>query len=325
MISVIVPIYKVEKELDRCIASLINQSYKDLEIILVDDGSPDNCPQICDKWADKDNRIRVIHKQNGGLSDARNAGYAIANGEYISFIDSDDWVHHNFFKFMMSEMSRRNVDIIECNVVKTANYIYDSVNDKQCDFYTTEFYDSQQALQLLINDNIFHQHVWNKLYKKSVIGNILFKKNKLNEDEFWTYQVFGACKKIGKINAALYYYYQRETSIMGQSYSLRRLDALEAKWNRQIYMKKKYPDLYKLAITNFYETCIYQGQMSLLYLNNDDLMTSKEVIKSYIKKVSLVNLDLSTLSFSRKLWIILSKLNFFWLCKLKNKLNKGIN
>ena len=321
MISVIVPIYKVEKELDRCIKSLVNQTYNDLEIILVDDGSPDNCPQICDQWAKKDSRIKVIHKKNGGLSDARNVGYMAAKGSYISFIDSDDWIHHDFFKIMMNEMNINDVDIIECDVIKTSSYIEDSAVNST----SMQTYDSQKALELLINDNTFHQHVWNKLYKKDVIGNILFAVGKLNEDEFWTYQIFGASKKISKIDMPMYYYYQREASIMGQNYSLRRLDALEAKFERQLYMSNNYTSLFKLAITNFYETCIYQGQMSLLYLNDKDLKEAKKIIKAYIKEIDFGDLDTSALSLSRRIWIILSKVSFFGTCKLKNKLKKGIN
>lgn len=321
MISVIVPIYKVEKELDRCIKSLVNQTYSDLEIILVDDGSPDNCPKICDQWAKKDSRINVIHKKNGGLSDARNAGYMAAKGSYISFIDSDDWIHYDFFKIMMNEMNKNDVDIVECDVIKTSSYMEDSVSNS----VSMQIYDSQKALELLINDNTFHQHVWNKLYKKDVIGNILFAVGKLNEDEFWTYQIFGASKKISKIDVPMYYYYQRETSIMGQNYSLRRLDALEAKFERQLYMSNHYPSLFKLAITNFYETCIYQGQMSLLYLNDKDLKESKRIIKAYLKEIDFGDLDIPSLSLSRKIWIILSKVSFFGTCKLKNMLKKGIN
>ena len=100
-ISVIIPIYKVEKYLNRCVESVVNQSYQNLEIILVDDGSPDNCPKMCDDWAEKDNRIKVIHKENGGLSDARNAGLKVAMGEYISFVDSDDWIAKDFYEVLI--------------------------------------------------------------------------------------------------------------------------------------------------------------------------------------------------------------------------------
>ena len=116
LISVIVPIYKVEEYLDRCVESLINQTYKNLEIILVDDGSPDNCPQMCEAWAQKDSRIKVVHKENGGLSDARNAGFEVATGDIISFIDSDDWIEPEMFETMLSQMEKDDSDIVSCGV-----------------------------------------------------------------------------------------------------------------------------------------------------------------------------------------------------------------
>lgn len=118
LISVIVPIYNVEKYLARCVDSIVNQTYKNLEIILVDDGSPDRCPKMCDDYAEKDSRIKVVHKKNGGLSDARNAGMAVATGEYISFIDSDDYVSDDFFECLLDVMNKENSDIAECSVVK---------------------------------------------------------------------------------------------------------------------------------------------------------------------------------------------------------------
>lgn len=322
MISVIIPIYKVEKELNRCVDSIINQSYTDLEIILVDDGSPDRCPMICDDWLKKDQRIKVIHKDNGGLSDARNAGYKIAGGEYISFVDSDDWVYKDFYKIMLETLLKNKSDIVECDVTKTSDY---KVDDLSINAINSQDYNVENALKELINDGVFHQHVWNKLYKRDAIEDVLFEKGKLNEDEFWTYQVFGKAHQITKIDIPLYYYYQRDTSIMGQNYSLRRLDAVEAKYNRELYIEKHYPNLLDYATTNLYETCIYQGQMSLKYLSKENLKQAKKNITYYIKKIKHNKLDLSQLTISRRLWINLSKISFFGTCRLKNLLNKGVD
>ena len=117
IISTIIPIYKVEKYLQTCIESVVNQTIKDLEIILVDDGSPDYCPEICDAWAQKDSRIKVIHKENGGLSDARNAGLDIAQGEYISFVDSDDWIAPNMYEIMLEVIEKEHADICACGIM----------------------------------------------------------------------------------------------------------------------------------------------------------------------------------------------------------------
>ena len=115
LVSVIVPIYKVEKYLNKCVDSIINQSYKNLEIILVDDGSPDKCGEICDKYAEKDSRVKVIHKENGGLSDARNAGIDIAKGDYLLFVDSDDWITSNICEVLIKNANDNLSDIIACN------------------------------------------------------------------------------------------------------------------------------------------------------------------------------------------------------------------
>ena len=118
LISVIVPIYNVEKYLQKCVDSIINQTYKNLEIILVDDGSPDNCPKMCDDYAEKDSRIKVVHKENGGLSDARNVGMEVATGEYVSFIDSDDYISLDFYETLLETIVDNDSDVVECGVVK---------------------------------------------------------------------------------------------------------------------------------------------------------------------------------------------------------------
>lgn len=230
LISVIVPVYNVEKYLARCVDSIVNQTYKNLEIIFVDDGSTDLCPQMCDDYAEKDSRIKVVHKKNGGLSDARNAGMAVATGEYISFIDSDDYVSDDFFECLLDVMNKENSDIAECSVVKLYE---DNRFDEFSDDLSVKTYDTHDAMSALIAENPFYQHVWNKLYKTELVKDIPYAVGKLNEDEFWTYQVFGRANKVARLNKTMYYYFQRSSSIMGVGYNIRRLDALEGKANRQ--------------------------------------------------------------------------------------------
>ena len=150
LISVIVPIYNVEKYLDRCVDSIINQTYKNLEIILVDDGSPDNCPQMCDDYAKKDSRIKVVHKENGGLSDARNVGMEVATGEYVSFIDSDDYISLDFYETLLETIVDNDSDIVECGVVK---FYEDNSFDKYSDDLKVTNYDTVDGLEGLINEN----------------------------------------------------------------------------------------------------------------------------------------------------------------------------
>lgn len=319
MISVIVPIYKVEKYLKRCVNSLLAQSYSDFELILVDDGSPDNCGNICEEYAAKDKRIRVIHKENGGLSDARNVGLGIAKGEYIAFVDSDDWVATNYLETLLKVIELTDSDICECEVLKTTGEI--EKYKKSDEQYTS--YSSEKALELLICDKILHQYVWNKLYKRSCLKGIPFAVGKINEDEFWTYQVFGNARRITKISNVLYYYFQRGSSIMGNHYNLKRLDALEAKSLRQQYIEEKFPALTEVSKINLFESCIYSGQMTLKFLEKNEKKQAKIIIDNIRKQYSCNIRLLLQMGGSERLWCGIAKINFWGLCKLKNLLGKG--
>ena len=268
LISVIVPIYNVEKYICKCVDSLINQTYKNLEIILVDDGSPDNCPQICDEYSEKDNRIKVVHKKNGGLSVARNAGMKMATGEYISFIDSDDYVSYDFIETLYNVAVKQNSEIVECDLLKfNEDKPVDYKNDCNLEITT---YETEMGLSMLIAEKGFHQHVWNKLYKADIALKIYFKKGKINEDEFWTYQIFGQAKRISKINKVMYYYLQRSGSIMGNSYNLGRLDALEAKEQRQVYIEKNFLNLSLQSKIDFFAFCIFSYQLTIKFLKGNE-------------------------------------------------------
>lgn len=321
LVSVIVPIYKVEDYLERCISSILNQTWADFELILVDDGSPDGCPLLCDQWRKKDSRIKVIHKENGGLSDARNSGLKIASGEFIAFVDSDDWVSPDYLQILVESLQKNDCDIIECGIIRTrgeTDGIRSGDGNTKVSLFQTE-----DALKQLIKDGLFHQYVWNKLYKRSVIDGIFFEKGKTNEDEFWTYRVFGNAKRIGKIEVPLYYYFQRAASIMGEGYSLKRLDALEAKMQRQKYIEQKYPKLKDIAGVNLFTSCIYQGQMAMLYLDGEALLEAKKRI-GMIAKISGPEMNCcKNCSFSERVWIFLAKSWFWGTCRMKNYLKKG--
>lgn len=318
-ISVIVPIYNVEPYLCRCIDSLLKQTYSNFELILVDDGSPDNCGTICDAYAKRDSRVLVIHKINGGLSDARNAGLKIAQGEFIAFVDSDDWVAVDYLEKLYTALITTNSDICECIALKTdGSDIPPNVPPS-----APSVYESYSALEQLIHDGPFHQHVWNKLYRKSVITDVFFPMGKTHEDEFWTYQVFGKAKKISKISDVLYFYFQRPGSIMNETYSLRRLDALEAKLQRQKYVDTRFPELSLLAKLNLFGSCIYAGQMSLLYLTKEQQLTARQKINEIISQCKPTLKDCTAVSGSNKLWFFLAKGSFWTTCQIKNYLKKG--
>lgn len=316
-ISIIVPIYNVELYLHRCVDSLLRQTYKNFELILVDDGSPDNCGAICDEYAAADSRICVIHKPNGGLSDARNAGLEVVQGEYIAFVDSDDWVAKDYLERLMATLIDTGADICECDVLRTSG---EEICPEQG---TPVVYETAEALLQLIHDGVFRQYVWNKLYRREVIADILFPKGKTNEDEFWTYQVFGNAKMVAKISDVLYFYFQRPGSIMGETYSLRRLDALEAKLQRQRYVDTKFPQMSLRAKLNLFGSCIYAGQMSLIHLSGEQQAIAKQKISGILSKYAISFKESLGVGGSNKLWFTMAKLSFWGTCKVKNLLKKG--
>ena len=314
LISVIVPIYNVEKYLARCVDSIVNQTYKNLEIILVDDGSPDRCPQMCDDYAEKDSRIKVVHKKNGGLSDARNAGMAVATGEYISFIDSDDYVSDDFFECLLDVMNKENSDIAECSVVK---FYDDNRFDEISDDLSVKTYDTQDAMSALIAENPFHQHVWNKLYKTELVKDIPYAVGKLNEDEFWTYRVFGRANKVARLNKTMYYYFQRNSSIMGVGYNIRRLDALEGKANRQKYIENNFTDLSTQAKIDLYGSCMFAYQSVLKFMSGAEKKKALELIRKYRKMYNLSFDEIKLADKSARKYFYLAKCNFGFCCKFR--------
>ena len=311
-ISVIVPIYKVEDYLHRCVDSIINQTYTNLEIILVDDGSPDNCPRICDEYAKKDSRIRVIHKKNGGLSDARNAGIDIATGEYIMFIDSDDFVDREMMKSMMRNMIHNNVDMVVCNI----KYIYE---DKEVVKYNQadRILDRYEAMEEYLRDGVVQAVAWNKLYKKSLISDMRYKVGKTNEDEFFTYKVVDKTDKIYYNSRPFYNYIQRDSSIMGK-YSINRLDGVEASYERLNFIKERYPDLYEKEKKTFINLCIYSYQMILKEPNLDKNKQGRKILNNYTKKIKFNKTELKNYSYKDKLKIYLSKISLDTCCKILN-------
>ena len=309
-ISVIVPIYKVEEYLHRCIDSIINQTYTNLEIILVDDGSPDDCPMICDEYAKKDSRIRVVHKKNGGLSDARNAGIDIATGEYLMFIDSDDFVDVEMMESMMKNMIDNNVDMVVCNI----KYVYEDrevVKYNQAD----RILDRYEAMEEYLKDGVVQAVAWNKLYKKSLINDMRYKVGKTNEDEFFTYKVVDKTDKIYYNSRSFYNYIQRDSSIMGK-YSIKRLDGVEASYERLNFIKEKYPTLYEKEKKTFVNLCIYSYQMILKEPNLDKDKQGRKTLNNYRKKIKFNKIELKNYSHKDKLKIYLSKISLDSCCKI---------
>lgn len=211
LVSVIIPVYKVEKYLDRCVASIVSQTYENLEIILVDDGSPDNCPVMCDKWAKKDNRIQVIHKQNGGLSDARNAALDIKKGEYITFVDSDDMLAPNAVELLIETALTDNSDIVFCEGAKA---FAGDLKPEIAKSSSKKVLNPDCALEYMFCD-IMRWEAWGSLYKSFLFDYERFPKGRIFEDIDTIPRVVLSSKIITFINAGIYYYYTvNEGSIM---------------------------------------------------------------------------------------------------------------
>ena len=213
LISVIVPVYNVEKYFDKCIQSIVEQTYNKLEIILVDDGSTDSCSQKCDEWGKKDQRIIVIHKKNGGLSDARNCGLKAASGEYIGFVDSDDWIAPEMYEKLKSALGEDDSDISACTVRTTeeSGELRELLTIKK-----RAVLSRLQAQKALLEETDLKQPVWYKLYRKHTLDGVLFEKGKQHEDVYWSYLVVGSAKRISLIEYEGYFYRQRQKSIMGK-------------------------------------------------------------------------------------------------------------
>lgn len=320
LISIIVPVYKVEKYLDQCISSIINQTYSNLEIILVDDGSPDNCPTICDVWAAKDSRIQVIHKENGGSAQARNVALNIANGAYVAFADSDDMMNTDMIRILFDVAIVRNADIVECDYSTSEDEALLPVGAVG----SAQIYEPQEAMLEHIHDRYFRQVIWNKLYRSEVIENVRFIEGKVIDDEFWTYRAISNAKKLARIDEKLYFYRQQDGSIMHQHYSLNRLVNIEAKIERLKFVQDKLPQLESAARLSLFGSCIYAGQMSLMHLTEDQFVSAKRMIKEALHTNEPSFVECLSTEGSNKLWFSIAKMSFWGTCRLKNALRKGL-
>lgn len=242
-VSVIVPIYKVEPYLKRAVASILHQTYHNLEIILVDDGSPDQCGRICDDYAKEDNRITVIHKENGGLSDARNAGLDAAHGEYIVFVDSDDFIAEDYVETLMQCLKKYDADVAMCSYAVTASVELDESIFKASRDETVEVCDRRELLNNLYDAN--HKDAtyfivsWNKIYKASLWQDVRFPKGRIHEDEATTYKIYDRAQKGVYLHRPLYGYFTAPSSITRDRFNIKRLQWMDALDDRIVYFEDK--------------------------------------------------------------------------------------
>lgn len=238
LISIIVPVYKVEKYLEKCVKSILKQTYTNLEIILVDDGSPDECGRLCDKLAKVDDRIKVFHKKNGGLSDARNYGVERASGEYIGFVDSDDYIHESMYEKLHEAIKKSGAEISECGVTR----VYKNMVRPH---YEGEDYflilDKQEYLKEYLENSRLYGSAWCKLIHKDLAKKIKFPTGKIYEDAFYTLELLKNVDKFTVISGNYYYYYIRENSITTRPFSSKDMDYIEIMDRIRDYTLSNFP------------------------------------------------------------------------------------
>ena len=280
LISVIVPVYKVEPYIRRCIDSILSQSFTDFELILVDDGSPDNCPAICDEYVLKDNRVHVIHQKNGGLSAARNTGvdwvFANSNSQWIGFVDSDDWIHSQYLEMLSAAVIENNAEASACLYSFENECIQKPKIEKaNCKSYVFEdfFCLRQNGLNTII--------ACGKLYKKELFINKKYPVGKINEDLFITPRVLYECNQIVVLDVVLYYYFQSDNSIMRKSWNIHRLDEIEGSENLIEFLKeKKLHKAEKVAIRRLFWVLDRQKK-EINMLPQKNLQASRYLNKKY--------------------------------------------
>lgn len=273
-ISVIVPVYNVEKYIAQCIESILCQTYQNIELILVNDGSQDDSGKICDEYAGKDSRIRVIHQVNRGLSVARNAGLDIASGDYIAFVDSDDFIKPNMYELLLSAMKKNNSDMVLCNYCKvseTGEFEHDN-------FYVrNETVSGMKALEWLEREHYWsYIVVWARLYKRSLFENLKFKENYIHEDEFIAHELYIRCKTVTGIEDSLYCYRNNSKSVTSVK-GIRYLDGVEAAYERflafqRLELKHLLPGIVKNV----------KGEMNAIMYADNSLPEHKQRVRKTI-------------------------------------------
>ncbi|WP_130858643.1 glycosyltransferase family 2 protein [Gracilibacillus phocaeensis] len=281
-VSIIVPIYNVEPYIHRCLDSIIHQTYSNLEIILVDDGSPDDCGKIANDYQQTDRRVHVIHQENAGLSDARNQGVKRASGDYTMFVDSDDWLKETMVEMMMTYMISYQAD-----VVQTAFYY--AYQDKL--LVDQRYFKEHDRPVLLQQDRLMYELIanekvknfaWGKLYKTSFIRNIPFKKGVLFEDVFWAHHVMHQVDRYLILHQPMYYYYQRDNSIAA-TYTTRSLDMLKGLKERHRFVESNYPELMDTSYKLILKTSLIHYNLCTLNRSIDSNKLHREAIAFYIR------------------------------------------
>lgn len=261
-VSIVVPVYKVESYLRRCLDSIVSQTYKNIEVILVDDESPDNCGQICEEYASKYPYITVLHQKNQGLSGARNSGAKIATGDYVTFIDSDDFVTNDYVEYLMDLIELYDADVSVASFI----YQYDTKPMKTCrEESLSQCLSPLEAIKRMNYGHGMSVTAWAKMYKKELVLRYPYPVGRIYEDVATTYKIIGDCKNVAVGNKQIYYWIQRVDSIMHSNFSEKQYDGLKSATEQLEYVKQRYPDAVNAAQFRYAAKCV--ELMALCFLS----------------------------------------------------------
>ena len=325
-ISVIIPVYKVEKYLRRCLDSILSQTFTDFELLLIDDGSPDNCGVICDEYAQCDKRVKVFHTDNRGVSAARNTGIEWvlenSNSKWISFIDSDDWVHSRYLEVLLEAAIKNNTSISSCGYVRTnVQDLTDLDEEISVELWKTDEYFIKRNVNAIVP--------WAKLYKKELFENVRYPLNKRYEDEATTYKVLFLFENIAVVEAEMYYYYTNSESFMAERWTPRRMDLLLALEERLEYFKNYgYEHLYKFdSHSLIISICKYIIALKKDVTNEYKCKYESILVKQLRKRLKIHNKICKDIPIKRNEWIYElaypKQMKIYWIIKsLKDKFIK---
>lgn len=321
LISIIVPVYNVETYIERCIESILNQTYSNLQIILVDDGSTDKSGEICDYYSRQDSRIEIFHKKNGGAAEARNMGLTKIRAKYVTFMDSDDVIHEDYISFLYNQLIETNADISICRYkrfidIKEVKNL--EMNEK------TQIYDNVNALKILLYspEKIPHS-AYAKMYKSKLFETIKFPIGKTGEDIGTTYKVFNNAKKIAYNSSQYYFYFQRMDGVVRSKFSKRTMDALDFADEIMVFAKRQMPAIEKASICYAFSQNV-QVLIKLPYKQKEYQNETERVVGN-IKRYRRIVLCDSYVSIPRRLGALATYGNLFLIKNLGILYKKIIN
>lgn len=316
-ISVIVPVYNSTKYLDKCVNSILDQSFRGIELILVNDGSTDESGSKCEAYSRLDNRCKVVHKNNEGIASARNAGLKVANGRYIGFVDADDFIHKDMYEILYRNIKEQSADLAICEFKSIYNY--DDVDEKQekvLEGSIKNLTNIQALNQLYAKNAVTYIYPWNKLYRRTLFDNLKYDHGKNYDDEFIAHKLLYSCQKIIYIDKQLYYYYQRQGSMVRSPFTIQKLDRVYALCERiEFFKNNNLTDLHSLALKQYMDVFFWYYFYAKNNLQNID--GELKDLKQTFHLTYLNLLELNQISLKQKIMLSMFRLNPSWFERVK--------